>query len=172
MNAIPPKINLRKATHDDAGAIAAAVQASLAELSPWMPWALPTYDADDAKAWTDGEFGDLHAFLIVESDGSVVGCCGINAYDALNQRANLGYWVRSDRTGRGYATQAARMVAQFGMENDLRRLEIVVSTENHGSRRVAQRTGARYEGIARDRLLLHGVAHDAHMYSITPKDRA
>ncbi len=170
MNENQSKIRLRKPAQEDAEAIVEAVQTSLAELSVWMPWARSDYDVESAKQWIDGAFGDLHSFLMIEADGSIVGTCGINAHDALNQRANLGYWVRSDRTGRGYATHAARTVAKFGVENGLQRLEIVVSTQNRASCLVAERIGAHYEGVARARLMLHGVAHDAHIYSFTSAD--
>jgi RimJ/RimL family protein N-acetyltransferase len=50
---------------------------------------------------------------------------------------------------------------------DLIRLEIVIAAGNVRSQRVAIKSGATFEGTLRDRLLLHGAAHDAVMFSFT-----
>ncbi|MGL5096173.1 MAG: GNAT family N-acetyltransferase, partial [Planctomycetia bacterium] len=51
-------------------------------------------------------------------------------------------------------------------ETNLVRLEIVAAVDNHASRRVAEKAGAVFEGIARRRLLVHGASHDAAVYSL------
>src|SRR5712691_5832046 len=81
---------------------------------------------------------------------------------------NLGYWVRTSATGRGVARAAVRQLADFAFRNtELVRLEIVCAVGNQRSQRVAERAGAVREGVLRDRLLLHGQAVDAIMYSLT-----
>lgn len=163
------RITLRNPVGADAGAVAANVQLSLRELAPWMPWATPDYDADDAAKWIRGEFGDVHRFVMIDGNGELVGTCGLNKVDEQNRSANLGYWVRSDRTGRGYAAEATRLVARFGLDTDAgpayRRLEMVMSVRNHASRRVAEKAGATFEGTLRKALLLRDESHDAHVWS-------
>ena len=162
-------ITLRPPELDDAAIVAENVQLSLRELEPWMPWASAAYDEASARTWIEqpGE----HPFVIVDADGRIAGTCGLNHVDELNRRANLGYWLRSDRTGRGFATAATRLLVAYGIETlRLQRLEIVMSVHNHASRRVAERAGATHEGVLRSRLLLHGIAHDAHSYSFVTGD--
>ncbi len=166
------EITLREPQPADAAAITDAVQASLVELSPWMPWATSDYDQDSALRWIKGEFGDTHRFAIFDVDDALIGGCGLKIVDSQNKRANLGYWVRSNRTGRGVATTATNLLARHGIKAGLHRIEIVASTLNPASRRVAERAGAQYEGIARDRLLLRGKYHDAHVLSFVPDDLA
>jgi RimJ/RimL family protein N-acetyltransferase len=90
----------------------------------------------------------------------------LNQIDALNQRANLGYWVRSSAAGRGVATAATRLTRDWGFANtDLVRIEVLVAVANMASRRVAEKSGAVYEGTLRSRLLVHGTRHDAAMYA-------
>ena len=85
--------------------------------------------------------------------------------------ANLGYWVRTSRTGQGIATAAARLVAEFGFaELRFTRLEIVAAVRNIASQRVAEKVGATREGIERNRHVVHGRIHDAVMYSLIPDD--
>jgi RimJ/RimL family protein N-acetyltransferase len=159
---------LRLPVAADADDLASCVIGSLPELSRWMPWATAAYDRDAALAWINGEVEhDSHTFVIVDHDGSIAGSCGLNQIDRLNNRANLGYWVRTDRTGRGLATAATRLVAQRGLsELGFQRLEILMAVDNVASRRVAERAGATFEGTLRARLRLHGQYQDAHMYSI------
>ncbi len=155
-------------TDDDADAVAAAVQASIDELAPWMPWATAEYDRVSALQWVRGEIDPTsHRFAIVVDD-EIVGSCGLNKLDAENQRMNLGYWVRSDRVGRGHATAATKLLADYGLNHvGMRRLEVLMSVRNEASRRVAERAGAHYEGVAVARLLLNGESHDAHMFSFS-----
>jgi hypothetical protein len=82
--------------------------------------------------------------------------------------ANLGYWVRTSATGHGVATRAARLVAQFGIEKiGLLRVEIVVAIGNIASMRVAEKAGAKREGILRNRLVGRDKVLDAVMHSLT-----
>jgi RimJ/RimL family protein N-acetyltransferase len=50
------------------------------------------------------------------------------------------------------------------------RIEIVVMPDNHASPRTAEKTGARFEAIARQRLWANGQTHDAAVYGLTPAD--
>ena len=161
-------LTLREPVDADAPGMAAAVRASLPELEPWMPWAVPTYDEATALKWIRGEFGDDYRFVMVDESGGYVGSCGLNGVDDLNKSANLGYWVRTDCVGRGYATSATTLLVRFGFsETDLHRLEVTMSVRNEASRRVAEKVGAHYEGMLRGALFLQGEFHDTHMFSFT-----
>jgi RimJ/RimL family protein N-acetyltransferase len=60
-----------------------------------------------------------------------------------------------------------RQLADFAFRTtDLVRLEIVCAVGNERSQRVAERAGAVREGVLRRRLVLHGEAVDAVMYSL------
>jgi ribosomal-protein-serine acetyltransferase len=110
--------------------------------------------------------GTAYEFAIVSSDGSYLDGCGVNQIDVINERANLGYWVRSSATRRGIATTAIHELVGWAFQNtDVTRLEIVVSVSNVASLRAAERAGAYREGILRQRLRLHGSLHDAVMFS-------
>jgi RimJ/RimL family protein N-acetyltransferase len=50
------------------------------------------------------------------------------------------------------------------------RLEILVSEHNPASQRVAQKSGAKLEGILRNRLVLAGRPHNAFVYSLVSGD--
>ena len=71
----------------------------------------------------------------------------------------------------GIATETVRLAARYGFEKlGLQRIEIVISKDNSPSNKVAQKSGAVREGLLRNRLRIHGLAHDAYMYSLLPED--
>lgn len=161
-------LTIRTPTEADAPAVVEAVQSSLDLLRPWMSWASEQYDEAAALEWITGKIepGAIPGVML-DGTGRVIGSAGLNDIDKQNARANLGYWLRADATGQGYATRATRLIATYGIEQlDMHRIEIIMSVENEPSRRVAERAGATYEGVVRGRLLLNGRFHDVHSYSI------
>ncbi len=64
-------------------------------------------------------------------------------------------------------------MAGFGLkELELNRLEFLVPASNFSSQRVAQKVGAKFEGMLRQRLMIAGEPHDAVMYSLVRDDLA
>jgi ribosomal-protein-serine acetyltransferase len=168
---------LRPPRVDDAGAILEAVLESVAEVGAWLAWCHPEYSLQDALGWVRGSRaargrGEECAFVVTHArDGAVLGGCGLNQMDAPNRRANLGYWVRSTATGRGVATEAAGLAAEFGLGVlGLGRLEIVAAKGNRASQRVAEKLGAVREGVLRDRFWIGGQPVDGVLYSLVPGD--
>jgi len=166
-------IHIRRYSVDDAPAVVEAALESVADVQPWLPWCHAGYSIEESRAWLQTraaafDEGASFEFAIVSSEGSYLGACGLNQLDRVNKRANLGYWVRSGVTRRGVATAAVRALRDWGFSNtDLIRLEIVVAAGNLASQRVATNAGAVREGTLRRRLVLHGVAHDATIFSFT-----
>jgi RimJ/RimL family protein N-acetyltransferase len=63
------------------------------------------------------------------------------------------------------------LLAKFAFgELKLSRIEIVTMLDNAASRRVAEKVGFQFEGVARNRLLFKGQPHDAALYSLVPSD--
>ncbi len=158
-----------------AAALFEAAVESRAEISRWMPWCHEGYSIEDALNWTHPQpaawaAGSGYEFVIVDRESkTLVGACGINFLNIPNRFANLGYWIRSSQTGKGYASEAAKLAANFAFtELGLVRVEIVAAVGNLASQRVAEKAGAMREGVLRNRLLVGGVALDAVMFSLVP----
>jgi RimJ/RimL family protein N-acetyltransferase len=150
---------------------------SVGEVHPWLPWCHPGYTRAEAENWVRSREAAWqnraeYSFVILAADtGQFAGGCGLNQFDGLRMRANLGYWVRTSQTGRGLATAATLLLARFGfLELKLQRIEIVAAVGNLASQRVAEKAGAVREGILRSRLRIHDVPHDAVGYSLVPRD--
>ena len=170
---------LRSYRLKDARDVFDAARESLTAMYPWMPWAHKDYSIKDSREWMKKrphEWGNgiEYDFAIFDArDGSFLGACGLNRIDHANRSANLGYWVRSSRMGKGIAPAATLLLAGWGFkELGLNRIEIVVAVGNLRSQRVAEKTGAQREGVMRNRLYLYDQIHDAALYSLVPGDLA
>jgi ribosomal-protein-serine acetyltransferase len=165
------EVAIRPYRIDDATALLEAAMESVPEAYPFMPWCHPGLTLLEMHTWIEAQVAAREArtayeLVILSQDGRFLGGCGLNQIDAANRRANLGYWVRTSERGRGVATAAVRHLVRWGFENtDLVRLEVLVSVQNARSLRVAEKSGAWREGILRKRLMLHGNAHDAVVFS-------
>ena len=170
-------VSIRPYRLDDAAALHEAAIESVWEVRPFMPWCRPDLTVDGARSWIEEQVsafaaGRAFEFVIVAPDGRFLGGCGLTHIDEANQRANLGYWVRSSACGHGVATEAIQQLVQWTFKNtELVRLEIVVSTQNGASLRAAEKSGAVREGVLKKRLLLHGSWHDAVMLSFIRGER-
>jgi ribosomal-protein-alanine N-acetyltransferase len=115
------------------------------------------YPTNGATEWvrraTEGrERGTLFAFVIVEAADGVVGVCSLMGVSMRFRVAGLGYWVGRPYWGRGYATEGARQVLEFGFrELELTRVEAGALDHNLASVRVLQKLGF----IATDRSTMH-----------------
>ena len=114
--------------------------------------------------------GDHYEFSIFARDGTYLGSAGLTV-DATTMTANLQYWVRTSATGRGVASEAARLVSRWAVETlGLQRVEIFISDHNVASRMAASKSGARFEGVLRNKIRWAERAYDAHVFSFVPSD--
>jgi ribosomal-protein-serine acetyltransferase len=154
-----------------------AVQESLTDLKPWMSWAYDDYSLNDTREFiritrARWQEGTLFAFAILDAkSGVVLGGCSLSHIHPIYHLCNLGYWVRSSRRGRGIAGRATLLAARYAFEEvGLVRVEIVIALANQASIRVAEKVGATYEGILRNRMVVGSDVFDARMYSLIPPD--
>lgn len=170
-------IVLRPYRIGDAENLYQAVRESINELSVWMPWSHADYSIEESRTWIESgaeawEQGSDYDFRISDArDDFFLGGCGLNRFDYPNKTANIGYWVRTDRTQAGVATAAVRLLLKFGFGIlKLNRLEIMVAVDNMASRRVAEKSGATREGTMRNRWVVGDKTYDMVMFSLIPAD--
>lgn len=176
---VTERLALRSCTPEDAAQLREAVAETFDDLRPWMPWAdhVPTVEqarenctqaAEDFRAQRDYR---MHAFL--KGSGRFVGSCGLHRIDWSVPKFEIGYWVRRSLMGQGYATEIARGLARYAMEElGAARVEIRMSDRNQRSWRAAERAGFTLEGILRNDLRhLDGTLRDTRVYAMTPSTR-
>jgi RimJ/RimL family protein N-acetyltransferase len=135
-----------------------AIRASYPELQQWMEWAqsMPTVEeqrtvleAGEAAFDADEEW----VYMLYEhSSGDLVGGAGLHRRGDARV-VEIGYWVRSDRTRRGYATATAAALteAAFGCLPAVERVEIRMDKANAPSAAVPRKLGYRLDrAVPRD----------------------
>lgn len=161
---------IRPYSTSDAEKLYEAVEESREHLSLWLPWCHPDYGLKDSVAWVDKQVQafarkEEYHFVIGDSEGRLLGACGLNSIDGDQGRANLGYWVRKTALGKGVATAAVRLLVDWAFSSTaLERLEVLVAVDNFASLRVAEKAGALREGRLYRRLRYGGQWKDAFLH--------
>lgn len=86
--------------------------------------------------------------LMIWQDKNLVGqiTMGGVIYGAL-RGGHIGYWIDKNYAGRGYTTEAVKLMTAFGFDGlGLHRIEINIRPENASSIRVAEKAGYVFEG--------------------------
>ena len=85
----------------------------------------------------------------VRANGEIVGGAGIKPLDG-GPEIEVGYHLRCDAWGRGYATELARALVAYGFDRlGLDRIVGVARPDNLASRRILEKTGLVYLGTRR-----------------------
>lgn len=102
--------------------------------------------------------GDFYDWAVVEKEsGRMIGTCGFTSIDLENGVGEIGYVINPDFSGRGYATEAARAVIEYGFgELSLHRIQCRFMKGNDASLRVAEKLGMTFEGYIRDLMFVKG----------------
>jgi ribosomal-protein-alanine N-acetyltransferase len=94
------------------------------------------------------QFGYSLWAVIEKSSGEIIGDCGLFPFEYKGPEVELGYDIRRDRWGNGFATEAAGACLDYGF-NELK-LEYVVAVafpENVASCRVLEKCGMTQRGM-------------------------
>ncbi|KYF77869.1 acetyltransferase [Sorangium cellulosum] len=148
---VTARLLLRAWQPEDAPSMREAIDASLAHLRPWMPWAV--HEPSSMEATTAllekfrGDFAagrDFHYGIFTLDERAVLGGTGLHPRigpDAIE----IGYWLREEATGRGYATEAVARLTQVALEGlGMSRVEIRCDPRNTASAAVPRRLGYRH----------------------------
>ena len=94
--------------------------------------------------------------IVLRETGELIGCVGFNEGNAANMplakdELELGYWIGRPYWGRGYATEAARALVEYGFHDlELSCILAAYYDGNDRSRHVLDKLGFRYERTEHD----------------------
>jgi RimJ/RimL family protein N-acetyltransferase len=175
---VTPRLVIRCWEFGDAALLKHAIDASLDHLQPWMSWAksepseLSVIEARLARMRDNFLNGREWAYGILDSsEREVLGGLGLHRRgqpDAME----IGYWLRVDVTGRGYATEAVGAVTRAAFEElGVQRLEIRCDPKNVRSAGVPHRLGYRHtRTLENDTTTPDGRPRDTMVWELTAAD--
>ncbi len=184
MLAVPPRAELRirpletarlslaPIESTDAHDLWYAVDGSRPQLLPWLPWVPFNVDPDASYRYAEASANDWDnaracRFTIREkSTRRFIGVVGLESFAHLHLSVELGYWLRTDMTGSGFMTEAAKATVDWAFrELKAHRVRVAAATDNHPSLSVIGRLGFKFEGIARQAELVNNRWLDHAVFS-------
>lgn len=172
-----PRLQLRPMVMQEARELLVVVTASRPEIGRFMGWPRDLLDAEQARRFIKiGRDGWIAAKTVrlgifERATGVLVGNVELDHIDTRRSQAEMGYWVRTDRTGRGYAAEAGRAMLRYGFEAlRLHKVRADVAVGNHASARVLEKLGFAREGTLREDRQVGGVFLDHWRYGLLARE--
>ncbi|MBC6441684.1 MAG: GNAT family N-acetyltransferase [Rhodobacteraceae bacterium] len=149
-------------------------------LKPWEPAWAPDHFTRRAfssrvfcarKAYESGKGLPLLIFRL--EDEQLLGAVTLdNIRRGPAQSATLGYWLGEKFVRQGFMSEAIRAVVHYAFDSlDLSRVKAATLPENAASRRLLEKTGFKYEGVAQAYLQIAGRWRTHVLYANLRHDR-
>ncbi|WP_377889949.1 GNAT family N-acetyltransferase [Alkalihalobacillus sp. R86527] len=151
------RLMLRMPEPGDGKVINKAIHSSMEELAPWVGFARKNPTVED----TEINVREAHIkflkreglrFLIFEKEtGEYVGTTGLHNLDWDVPKSEIGYWINTKYSGKGYMMEAVGRLTEFAeKELNMKRLEIQCDVGNKKSRAVPERLDYTLEAILKN----------------------
>jgi RimJ/RimL family protein N-acetyltransferase len=108
---------------------------------------------------------EYYLAVALPREGDLIGFARL-ALDGV-QAGKVGYAIRFDHWGRGYATDAVRTLVDFGFRQlGLHRISAAIGPDNDGSAAVVRKLGFSEEGRIRHHVHTNGAWRDSVLFSV------
>jgi len=140
---------------------------------PWVKYSLTTEESVENAKQAISNFenfeGELRFSIFEKASKSFIGAIGLIIVDKDIPYFEIGYWLRSSHTGKGYMTEAVKLIEGYAFnELNAKRIEIKASDLNAKSFSVAIRCGYSFEGkLINHRKLPSGKIGNTVVYAKT-----
>jgi RimJ/RimL family protein N-acetyltransferase len=144
------RLRVREFVPQDADALAAVLGDPVA-----MQYYPATFDRKGVEEWIGRNIGryqrDGHGLwaMVLKDSGELIGDCGCTLQEVEGaDHIEVGYHVRRDLWGKGYATEGARACMEYAFAKlGSARVISMIRPENMQSRRVAEKNGMTCEKV-------------------------
>lgn len=150
-----------------------AMSSDFSKFGQYYPLRLRSESELRKQVHENGLLGDEHTLLLITVDSRIIGSIiffKVLYYDALE----IGYLIFDEQArNKGYATEAVSLLANYLFSSrKINRLQLAIVQGNLASRRIAEKTGFRLDGVLRGALFHSGKNHDLELFSLLRADRA
>ncbi|REC48836.1 GNAT family N-acetyltransferase [Chryseobacterium pennipullorum] len=128
------------------------------------------YTENDAEFWlkiSKEAFAENtgYTFAIRNKNGEIIGAIGL--HDRDDDKAELGYWIGIPYWNKGYVTEAAKAVVDFGFKTlGFNKIFATHIPHNPASGKIMEKIGMEKEALLKQETKKGGVYFDLVMYSI------
>ncbi len=112
-------------------------------------------------------------FIINRNEGALIGAITLdNIRRGPNQTATMGYWIGLPYVRKGFMSEAISALVHYAFGTlDISRIESACLPENTPSRKVLEKCGFKYEGVAQAYIQIDGRWRTHVLYSSLRYDR-
>ena len=105
--------------------------------------------------------------IALKSTNELVGLISVDKISFANKNFSIAYGIRQKYRFHGYAYKAAVILIDYFFKNlNMHRLEIAHNIDNTASRKIIEKLGAKFEGVARQSKFYDNGFKDRRIYSI------
>ncbi|CRK85027.1 GNAT family N-acetyltransferase [Neobacillus massiliamazoniensis] len=151
------RLLIRMPRPGDGKAVYDAIMASINELKHWMPFAQKEQSEQDVELNIRSSYisflkrEDLRLLVFLKETGEFVASSGLHRINWSIPKFEIGYWIDSRFSGKGYMTEAVKGISDFAFQElNAQRLEIRCDAINFKSRAIPERLGFSLEGILKN----------------------
>ena len=157
-NILSERIALKRATFnvETAERIYATIDKCRDVFSPWLGWVEETHSQENILKFLEkvNVDWDNNAQFVYEiyMGKKFIGLISVINVAWQHKRAEIGYWLDTDYTGKGYMSEAVVIIEKELFDNDFNRIVIHTDVLNQCSANVAIKAGYKFEGILRQNI--------------------
>jgi RimJ/RimL family protein N-acetyltransferase len=124
-----------------------------------------------ARTSLNDEGDTLSVAVVVRATGEMIGNCILHWTSRVHQLGEVGFTLHPDHHGRGYATEAARAMVEYGFsEVGLHRIIGRLEARNTASARVLEKLGMRREALLIENEFVKGEWQSELVYAILERE--
>lgn len=175
---IGERVVVRPLRPGDGAALWEAVDESREHLRPWMPWVDKHVTPDQSEETARRAHGrwllreDLMVGIFARGTGRYLGGSGLHRIEWDVPSFEIGYWVRKSEAGKGYVTEAVKLLCGLAFDElSANRVFIKCDANNTRSAAVPKRLGFVHEATLRNASrAISGDLRDTLIFALTPAD--
>jgi RimJ/RimL family protein N-acetyltransferase len=162
------RLTLSQLVEKDVSSIAELLQHRIfSDLTSNIPY---PYVENDARSWVKMskeafENNAGYTFAIRNKEGQIMGAIGL--HDREDDKAELGYWIGIPYWNKGYVTEAAKAIIDFGFDElKLNKIFATHFLHNPASGRIMEKIGMKKEAVLIKEVKKDGEYFDLVRYCI------
>ncbi|MEI6843101.1 MAG: GNAT family protein [bacterium] len=173
---ITQDLDLRLIQQEDAESYFNLIDKNREHIKKWLPWVDSVKSIEDIKKYIRESIESFESKTSIDFGifykNQPIGSVNMNKIDHYHKKADIGYWLDKEHTGKGIMTSSVKAFTDYLFkELDINRIEIRVIPENVKSSAIPERLGFTYEGILRQDRFLNGKFFDSKIYSLLRSDK-
>ena len=130
-----------------------------------------TSQIDYFKMKMNGLAKGTDKLFFIAKGNKLIGCIDLHNIDSNSKKAEIGYWIHSNFTGKNITTQAVRILCDYSFTVlDLNKLIILADVENIASNKVAIKSGFKLLGIRYQDDIRYDKYRDTNEYYLLKSD--